>query len=98
MVAYGSEETRRAIAAACGYPDRAYEDFLDIGRSLTAKEDFAGYSFQKPKEVVDIMTLGLTPEQTEVMQKFRDLLTIGGEGVEAISDTIKSLAGKKLPR
>ena len=95
---YGSEEQRRAIASACGYPGRAYEDFLDIGRDLMIKEDFAGYGFQKPKEVVDIMTLGLTPEQTEVVQMFRDLLTVGGEGVETLSDSIKSLASKKLPR
>ena len=30
----GDETQRRAIAGALGYAGRAYEDFLDIGRSL----------------------------------------------------------------
>lgn len=29
-----SDEKKRAIAAALGYPDRAYENFLDIGRAI----------------------------------------------------------------
>lgn len=37
--AYGSEETKRSLAAALGYPDRRYEDFLDIGRRILAGED-----------------------------------------------------------
>jgi transcriptional regulator with XRE-family HTH domain len=35
---YGTEEQRRALAAALGYPGRTYEDFLDIGRKLLAGE------------------------------------------------------------
>ena len=31
---YGSEETRRSIAAALGFPGRRYENFLDIGRAI----------------------------------------------------------------
>jgi transcriptional regulator with XRE-family HTH domain len=32
----GSEATRRALAAALGFPGRRYEDFLDKGRALLA--------------------------------------------------------------
>jgi transcriptional regulator with XRE-family HTH domain len=32
----GTEEKRRALAAALGYPGRHYEDFLDLGRALCA--------------------------------------------------------------
>jgi len=32
----GSEDTRRALAAALRYPGRQYEDFLDIGRAILA--------------------------------------------------------------
>jgi hypothetical protein len=32
----GSEETRRALAAALDFPGRLYEDFLDIGRAILA--------------------------------------------------------------
>lgn len=31
---YGAEERQRAIAAALGYPDKKFEDFLELGRSL----------------------------------------------------------------
>ena len=33
----GTEVQRRVIAAALGYPGRAYEDFLDIGRQILAE-------------------------------------------------------------
>jgi transcriptional regulator with XRE-family HTH domain len=32
----GTEEKRRALAAALGYPGRHYEDFLDLGRAICA--------------------------------------------------------------
>ena len=32
--AYGSEETKRSIASALGYPGPKYEDFLNIGRRI----------------------------------------------------------------
>ncbi|MDR0549210.1 MAG: LexA family transcriptional regulator [Deltaproteobacteria bacterium] len=31
---YGEDQTKRKIATALGYPDRHYEDFLDIGRII----------------------------------------------------------------
>ncbi|MDR1578113.1 MAG: LexA family transcriptional regulator [Deltaproteobacteria bacterium] len=31
---YGEDQTKRKIASALGYPDRRYEDFLDIGRII----------------------------------------------------------------
>ncbi|MDR1086503.1 MAG: LexA family transcriptional regulator [Deltaproteobacteria bacterium] len=31
---YGEDQTKRKIAAALGYPDRHYEEFLDIGRII----------------------------------------------------------------
>ncbi|MDR1871705.1 MAG: LexA family transcriptional regulator [Deltaproteobacteria bacterium] len=31
---YGEDQTKRKIASALGYPDRQYEDFLDIGRLI----------------------------------------------------------------
>ncbi len=31
---YGSEATRRALAASLGFPGRSYEDFLDLGRAI----------------------------------------------------------------
>ena len=34
----GVDEVRRKIAAALGYPGRAYEDFLDIGRTILTGE------------------------------------------------------------
>lgn len=37
--AYGSEETKRSIAAALGYPGSKYEDFLNIGRQILAGQD-----------------------------------------------------------
>jgi transcriptional regulator with XRE-family HTH domain len=47
---YGSEETRRAIAAALGYPGRKYEDFLDIGRkTLGSLEAAADESAIQPR-------------------------------------------------
>jgi len=93
---YGSEEQRRAIASACGYPDRAYEDFLDIGRALMAEKDPAECISQRPTEVVNIMITGLTSEQIKILQRLRDLLITGGEGVEIISDSIINLSEKKL--
>lgn len=34
--AYGTEETKRALAAALGFPGAKYEKFLDIGRAIQA--------------------------------------------------------------
>ena len=93
---YGSDEIQRKIAATLGYPGRAYEDFLDIGRALLTKKDPSEHIYQRTKEVVDIMITGLTPEQLQVLQKFRDLLVEGGEGIEAIASTVSALAEKKL--
>jgi transcriptional regulator with XRE-family HTH domain len=45
---YGEDQTKRKIASALGYPDRRYEDFLDIGRiilngsSVPESEKFSG--------------------------------------------------------
>ncbi|MDR2142390.1 MAG: hypothetical protein LBR11_11510 [Deltaproteobacteria bacterium] len=45
---YGEDQTKRKIATALGYPDRHYEDFLDIGRiilngsSVPENEKFGG--------------------------------------------------------
>ncbi|MDR1871251.1 MAG: hypothetical protein LBS60_04865 [Deltaproteobacteria bacterium] len=35
----GEDNTKRAIAAALGFPDRYYEDFLDIGRAALALKE-----------------------------------------------------------
>ena len=94
---YGSEEHRRSIAKACGYSGRAYDDFLDIGRRLLAGEDPADYALKRPKDIVDIMTQGLSTEQTKLLQAYRELLLIGGEAVETVSDSIRNLAEKKIP-
>ena len=91
----GGEENRRKIAMALGY---AYEEFLDVGYALLAEEPPAEYVFQKPKEVVDIMTIGLTPEQVKSLQEYRDLLAEGGEGIEAISTAVSALASRKLSK
>ena len=93
---YGSDLAQRKIATALGYPGRAYDGFLDIGRRLIAEEDPAEYKSNPSKDVIDIMTLGLSPEQTELLQAYRELLLIGGEAVETASDLIRSLAEKKL--
>lgn len=36
---YGSDETKRALASALGYPGAKYEDFLNIGRALLAGKE-----------------------------------------------------------
>ena len=96
---FGSEEQRRAIAAALGYPGRAYENFLDIGRQLLELPALADEpTTPQPTAIVDLLTAGLSPEQAKHLQIYRELLIMGGEGVEALTEAIISLAAKKNAR
>ena len=91
---YGTEDTRRAIAAACGYPDRAYEDFLDIGRVIY--EGTCPSKTKKSEKKINISIAGLTPEKIKTLQAYRDLLLLDNDCIEAITAAIMVLAKKKL--
>ncbi len=71
-------------------------DILDIllkGRHLlTGKLWPASGSVAGSAEAMDA---GLSPRQTESLRQYRDLLLLGGEGVELISGAVESLALKK---
>ena len=49
----------------------------------------------QPTAIVDLLTAGLSPEQAKHLQLYRELLIMGGEGVETLSEAITSLAAKK---
>ena len=92
---YGTEEKRRAIAAACGYPNRLYEDFLDIGRAIDhGKDSVTIYNHVKTQS----FTKGLSPQKTKALEAYRDLLFFDSEGVEVITNSIMTLARKKLSK
>ena len=70
-------------------------DILDIlvqGRKLMMGDKLAE---PVPQTVVDFLVAGLSPEQTRQMQLYRELLIMGGEGVETLTEAIISLAAKK---
>ena len=63
---YGSETQRRAIAAALGYPGRAYEDFLNIGREVpkpTRAKTVTSPPTPQYQRVIDII---LSLDQTQL--------------------------------
>jgi hypothetical protein len=77
-VRYGSEDTRRKIAAALGYPGPKYEEFLDIGRKalgLTEAQDFA------PPLVIPSWLEALLP----------DMVQLDKPGQESIKALLKGL-------
>lgn len=68
---YGSEETRRKIAAALGYPGGRYEEFLNVGRRELGLE-----TYELPDE--------RSPEVVLMMEKTRRILEEGGPRGEAL--------------
>jgi hypothetical protein len=94
---WGKEDTRLRIVNFLT-PEKTYEEFINFGQSLLAKESPAEYVMHPPKKTADIMSQYLTPEQAKSLQDYRELLLAGGEGVEVIKAAVSALAEKKLSK
>jgi transcriptional regulator with XRE-family HTH domain len=86
---HGTEKTRRAIAAALGYPGPLYEDFLRLGRNRPKPDPPAR------AEEADPADSRLTPEQRETVTAFKLVLLRGGRKAEALTAVVAALADEK---
>jgi len=59
---YGSDETKRSIAAALGYEGRKYEDFLEIGRAILEGREPPAL---EPQSRLTIIPRGISEEELE---------------------------------
>lgn len=87
----GSDDTRRKIAAALGYPGRAYEDFLDIGRAILEgrEPDLTIKEHQKQ----GLGELNLAPDWLAPILK--DLYSLDQTGQAAVIAFVKTLLTTK---
>lgn len=76
----GSEDDRRLIAAALGYPGRQYEDFLDIGRAALGLPLVSRPASAPPPP---------TPEVSGYLAKARAIIESGGQKAETLKNMIK---------